>query len=127
MNEEFALTDEQIQDYKKHLSEGKKAFENGFFEKALEHYDYALWYKPDSSEAWMRKGEALEKLDKIEEARKCFEWALSLVKQESFELERTKETLEAQKKELELFKAEIEKGKRHQTRKKSKTHPEGYY
>lgn len=55
---------------------GDEAMFKGEFDKAVQHYEKALEYQPDSARAWHAKANALETLGKYEEALKCYDEAL---------------------------------------------------
>jgi tetratricopeptide (TPR) repeat protein len=58
------------------LAEGQKLIEAHAPEKALECFDMALAIQPQHAEALVKKGGALEKLDRLDEAIACYDRAI---------------------------------------------------
>ena len=58
------------------LAEGQKLIEAHEPEKALECFDMALAMQPKHAEALVKKGGALEKLDRLDEAIACYDRAI---------------------------------------------------
>src|SRR5512136_2164243 len=63
-------------DEETHIRYGDEAMFTGEFEKAVQHYDKAIEFQPDSARAWHAKANALETLGKYEEALRCYDTAL---------------------------------------------------
>ncbi|MDD4136839.1 MAG: tetratricopeptide repeat protein, partial [Methanoregula sp.] len=55
---------------------GDEKMFRGEFEKAVQNYEKAIEYQPNSARAWHAKANALETLEKYEEALKCYDTAL---------------------------------------------------
>ena len=88
-------------------------FDDGQCEEAIEWYDKALAIYPNYVEAWNKKGDCLEFLDRYEEALQCYDNALSINPNYTFAwlskadvlsiLERHEEAIEWYDKLLEIY------------------------
>jgi tetratricopeptide (TPR) repeat protein len=63
-------------DEETYLRYGDEMMFKGEYEKAVQHYDTAIKFRPDSPRAWHSKANALETLGKYEEAIACYDTAL---------------------------------------------------
>jgi len=63
---------------RRHLVEGDRLYAGGDAEAAVLSYDLALRLEPDLGEAWARRGAALERLGRLEDAQRSLERALSV-------------------------------------------------
>lgn len=61
-----------------HLREGDRLYAQGDLTGAMDRYDMALSRNEGDEDAWVHKGWALERMDKLDQAQECLEKALEL-------------------------------------------------